>query len=75
MVNRKFKVGDRAKWKAAGGTAGEKGVRVIEESGRLGNLVYAASKGDPRYVVQTDQGAMATHAEEALRGTQGVDRN
>lgn len=66
MTERKFKVGERVRWESSKGKAGGKVVRIATESGRVGDFVYGASKDDPRYIVETDDGKPAAHRPEIL---------
>lgn len=62
-----FKVGDRVEWNSHGGTAqGTIKRRLTEETEIKGHKV-AASKDNPQYLIETDEGAEAAHKPHALR--------
>lgn len=62
-----LKVGDRVSWDASGGHAHGKIVRIAERSGQIKGFHYKASKDDPRYIVETDEGKQAAHKADELR--------
>jgi hypothetical protein len=66
MAGKTFQIGERVNWQSGGGTAEGKVVRLATESGRVGDFVYNASREDPRYIVETDEGRRAAHRAEAL---------
>jgi len=70
MADETFQIGDRVSWQSGVGTAFGRVVRVATESGRVGDFVYNASKEDPRYIVETDEGRRAAHRAEALSRAQ-----
>lgn len=70
MASKTFHIGDRVNWSSGGGTAGGRVVGIATESGRIGDFVYNASKEDPRYIVETDEGRRAVHRAEALSSSQ-----
>jgi len=61
-----FKAGDRVSWKSHGGQAEGKIVRVATQDGSIEDFDYNASKDDPRYIVETDEGKRAAHKADAL---------
>ena len=68
MTERKtLKVGDRVSWDSSGGRAEGKIVEVAEQSGQIKGFHYKASKDDPRYIVETDDGKHAAHKAGELR--------
>jgi hypothetical protein len=67
MAEHEFKVGERVTWNSHGGTAEGKVVRVATADGRIGDFDYKASKDDPRYIVETDEGKRAAHKADALK--------
>lgn len=67
MSEQEFKVGDRVRWSSHGSTAQGKVVRVATADGSIGDFDYNASKDDPRYIVETDEGKRAAHKAEALK--------
>ncbi len=62
-----FKVGDRVTWNSHGGRAEGKVIRVATSDGNIEASDYKASKDDPRYIVETDEGKRAAHKAEALK--------
>lgn len=69
MAGERFRVGERVEWAGGGARARGRVVAVALESGRIGDYVYDASEGSPRYIVQTDEGRRVAHRAEALRRT------
>lgn len=67
MAEHTFKVGDRVSWNSHGGTAEGKIVKVATEDGSIEDFDYKASKDDPRYIVETDEGKRAAHKANALK--------
>jgi hypothetical protein len=63
----RVKTGDRVEWNAHGGTAEGKVVRTITKRTRVKGHTVAASKEDPQFLVETDEGKRAAHKPEALR--------
>lgn len=61
-----FKVGDQVKWHNHGGEAQGKVVRVAHEDGEVSGFHYRASREDPRYIVELEDGKQAAHTEQAL---------
>ena len=70
MANETFQIGDRVIWQSGGRMAVGRVIRVATESGRVGDFVYNASKEDPRYIVETDEGRRAAHRAGALSRAQ-----
>lgn len=68
-MTRDLAVGDRVSWKSHGGTAHGKVVRKQIEPTDIKGHHVAASKGDPQFIVETDDGKRAAHKPEALRKT------
>ncbi|MVN86148.1 DUF2945 domain-containing protein [Deinococcus sp. HMF7620] len=62
-----LKTGDRVRWNSHGGHAEGKVVRVAHEDGEVGGFEYRASRDDPRYIVELDDGRLAAHTESALK--------
>jgi hypothetical protein len=60
------KSGDRVSWKSHGGTAEGKVVRKLTSATRIKGHKVAASKDNPEYLVETDEGKQAAHKAEAL---------
>ena len=70
MASKILQIGDRVRWKSGGGTAEGKVVKIAWESGRIGDFVYNASRDNPRYIVETDEGKRAAHHAEVLSRSQ-----
>lgn len=66
MAKQRLKVGDRVIWRSSGGTSHGTVVRVATRSGRIKDFQYKATKDDPRYIVETDDGKRAAHRTEEL---------
>ncbi len=66
MADQELKVGDRVTWNSHGGKAEGKIIRVATSDGNIEDFDYKASKDDPRYIVETDEGKRAAHKAEAL---------
>ncbi len=63
----RFKVGDRVRWDSSGGESIGHIVKVATTGGKIKNFEYTASKDDPRYIVETDEGKHAAHKAVELR--------
>jgi hypothetical protein len=61
-----FKAGDRVRWKSHGGTAHGKVIRKQTSPTQIKGHKVAASKDNPEYIVETDEGARAAHKAGAL---------
>lgn len=61
-----FKVGDQVTWHSHGGEARGTIVRIAHEDGEVGGFHYRASRADPRYIVELEDGKQAAHTEQAL---------
>ena len=59
--------GDRVTWKSHGGEAHGKIVRKQTEPTQIKGHKVAASKADPQFIVETDEGKRAAHKPAALR--------
>lgn len=70
MASKNFRVGDRVRWESGGRVAEGQVVKIAFESGRIGDFVYGASRDDPRYIVETDEGRRAAHRAEVLTRSQ-----
>ena len=70
MASKTFQIGDRVNWKSGGTTAEGQVVKIAFESGRMGDFVYDASRENPRYIVETNEGNRAAHRAEALKASQ-----
>lgn len=61
-----LKSGDKVSWKSHGGTAHGKVVKKLTSPITIKSHKVAASKDNPEYLVETDQGKRAAHKPEAL---------
>ncbi len=57
---------DRVKWNSHGGEARGKVVKKQTEPTRIKGHKVAASKNNPQFIVETDEGKRAAHKESAL---------
>jgi len=62
----KVKAGDRVTWKSHGGTARGKVVKKVTSPMTIKGHKVAASKDNPEYLVETEEGKRAAHKAEAL---------
>jgi hypothetical protein len=58
--------GDRVKWKSHGGEARGKVVKKQTEPTKIKGHKVAASKDNPQFIVETDDGKRAAHKPSAL---------
>ena len=65
-MNKTLKAGDKVTWKSNGGTAKGKVVRKLTSPTRIKDHKVAASKDNPEYLVETDEGKRAAHKAGAL---------
>jgi hypothetical protein len=65
-MTKQLKAGDRVTWKSHGGTAEGKVVRKLTSATRIKGHKVAASKDNPEYLVETEDGKQAAHKAEAL---------
>ena len=61
------KAGDKVSWKSHGGTAEGKVVKKLTKRTSIKGHAVAASKEDPQFLVETDEGKKAAHKAEALK--------
>lgn len=61
-----LKAGDPVNWNSHGGKAHGKVVRKLTEPCDIKGHHVAASKDNPEYLVETDEGKQAAHKPEAL---------
>lgn len=61
-----LKAGDRVSWKSHGGEAHGKVVRKQTKPTTIKGHKVAASKDNPQFIVETDEGKRAAHKEGAL---------
>jgi plastocyanin len=62
-----LKAGDRVRWNSHGGEAHGKVVRKQTSETEIKGHKVAASKDNPQFIVETDEGKRAAHKPEALR--------
>lgn len=65
MAN-ELKSGDRVSWNSHGGKAHGKVVKKLTSPIAIKSHKVAASKDNPEYLVETDEGKQAAHKPEAL---------
>jgi plastocyanin len=63
----KVKAGDRVEWQSHGGTAEGKVVKKVTERTKVKSHTVAATKDDPQFIVETDEGKRAAHKPGALK--------
>ncbi len=61
-----LKKGDRVRWSSHGGTAHGAVVKKQTSRTRIKDHVVAATKDDPQYIVESDNGGKAAHKRSAL---------
>jgi plastocyanin len=62
-----LKSGDRVTWKSHGGEAHGKVVKKQTSPTKIKGHKVAASKEEPQFIVETDEGKRAAHKAEALK--------
>lgn len=62
-----FETGDAVSWKSHGGEAHGVVVRKLTEETDVGGHAAKATKEDPQYLVETDEGKQAAHKPGAPR--------
>jgi hypothetical protein len=65
-MTKELKSSDRVTWKSHGGKAEGKVVKKVTSRMKIKGHEVAASKDNPEYLVQTDEGKKAAHKAEAL---------
>ena len=65
-MTKTLKAGDKVSWKSHGGTAHGKVVKKVTSPMTIKGHKVAASKDNPEYLVETDEGKQAAHKPEAL---------
>lgn len=65
-MTKSLKAGDRVSWKSHGGTAHGKVVKKVTSESTIKGHKVAASKTNPEYLVETDEGKRAAHKVGAL---------
>lgn len=63
---KQLKAGDRVSWKSHGGKAHGKVVKKVTKAMTIKGHKVAASKDNPEYLVETEEGKQAAHKAEAL---------
>ena len=63
---KEWKSGDRVTWNSAGGKAEGKVVKKLTSECHIKGHKVAASKDNPEYLVETDEGKQAAHKPDAL---------
>lgn len=66
-----FRAGDKVSWQSSGGTAHGKVVRKLTSPMEIKGHHVAASKDNPEYLVETEDGAQAAHKPGALTKAKG----
>ena len=61
-----LKAGDRVSWSSHGGKAHGKVVKKLTHATEIKGHKVAASKDNPEYLIETDEGKQAAHKAEAL---------
>ena len=67
MMTRTLKAGDRVSWKSHGGKAHGKVVKKLTSETQIKGHKVAASKDNPEYLVETEEGKRAPHKPGSLR--------
>ena len=65
-MTKSLKTGDRVSWKSHGGTAHGKIVGRMTSPSSIEGHKVAASKDNPEYLVETEEGKQAAHKADAL---------
>lgn len=68
-MTKELKSGDRVTWKSHGGKAEGKVVKKVTSRMKIKGHEVAASKDNPEYLVETDEGKQAAHKADALTRT------
>jgi hypothetical protein len=66
-MTKDLKAGDKVSWSSHGGTANGKVVRKLTSETDIKGHHVAASKDNPEYLVETEEGKRAAHRPGALR--------
>jgi hypothetical protein len=66
-MTKSLKAGDAVRWNSHRGEAHGKVVKEITEPTQIKGHKVAASKENPEFIVETDEGKRAVHKPEALR--------
>jgi hypothetical protein len=65
-MSKSLKAGDKVSWKSHGGEAHGKVVKKVTAPMTIKGHKVAASKDNPEFLVETDEGKQAAHKAEAL---------
>lgn len=66
-MDKEPKAGDKVSWNSHGGEAHGKVVKKITSPTTIKSHKVAASKDNPEFIVETDDGKRAAHKAEALK--------
>lgn len=66
-MTKTLKSGEKVSWESSGGTAHGKVVKKLTSPMQIKGHKVAASKDNPEYLVETDEGKQAAHKPEALK--------
>ena len=66
-MEKKLKAGDKVSWSSHGGTAKGKVVKKVTSPMTIKGHKVAASKDNPEYLVETDEGKRAAHKAGSLK--------
>ena len=66
-MSKNLKAGDRVSWSSHGGKAKGKVVKELTSPTTIKGHKVAASKDNPEYLVETDEGKQAAHKPSALK--------
>lgn len=66
-----FEKGDHVSWDSSGGNATGKIVKKATTDGKIKDFEYKASKEEPKFIVETDEGKLAAHKPEELKKAAG----
>lgn len=67
MAEKTLKKGDQVSWKSSGGTAHGKVVKKQTTPTKIKGHEVKASKDNPQFIVETDEGKKAAHKAGALK--------
>jgi hypothetical protein len=67
MAEKSFKAGDQVSWASHGGSAHGKVVKKLTSPMDIKGHHVAASKDNPEYLVETEDGKRAAHKPDALK--------
>lgn len=67
MVEKSFKAGDKVTWSSSGGGSTGKVVKKLTKPMEIKGHHVAASKDNPEYLVETEDGKQAAHKPGSLK--------